>query len=146
MGELSGSAVCRPVRRPFDGVADRARVALRGDLVAVAATAPPVLLGASGTAVDLRVVASFCQYVLAAGAQLIVPDIADRSDLLGHPIHEQLGFVSYAAWPIAGPGGPDLGIVGVFNRTLRDWSSAEVATLETLALECAPALGGSASQ
>jgi two-component system sensor histidine kinase UhpB len=82
-----------------------------------------------GTSLDY----SICQYVLEAGAPLVVPDTAKHPLLRTSPAVTELGVAAYAGAPLVTSSGQCLGAMSVLAWEPREWTDDQVAMLEDLA-------------
>jgi hypothetical protein len=73
---------------------------------------------------------SLCQYVIAAGRELIVADVASDDRIRSNPSVRQLGVAAWAGFPIRSPGGQVLGTFSVMDTVPRDWTP-DIDVLET---------------
>jgi len=75
---------------------------------------------------------SFCQYVIGAGRELIVTDVATDGPARGNPSTDLMGVVAWAAFPIRSPDGLILGTFCVMDTMPRDWTPHDLEVLETV--------------
>jgi PAS domain S-box-containing protein len=76
---------------------------------------------------------SFCQYVVAADAPLVVMDARQHPLVAGNAAIDAFGVIAYAGVPIHSADGLVLGALCAIDCAPRAWSSQELATLEELA-------------
>jgi PAS domain S-box-containing protein len=76
---------------------------------------------------------SFCRYVVAQEAPLIVADARHDNRLRNHPAIAAYGAVAYAGFPLRAPDGDVLGAFCVADSQPRDWTTDQLATLGELA-------------
>jgi PAS domain S-box-containing protein len=76
---------------------------------------------------------SFCQYVVADAAPLVVGDAREHAVLAGSPAVSDLEVTAYAGYPILDDGGLVLGSFCVLDTEPREWSEAALRRLEGLA-------------
>lgn len=76
---------------------------------------------------------SFCQYLVAADAPLVITDGRDDPVLASNRAIAELGVVAYAGFPIAGSGGRPIGSLCAIDSSPRDWDDAELSVLRRLA-------------
>ncbi|GGK34498.1 hypothetical protein GCM10010124_28900 [Pilimelia terevasa] len=76
---------------------------------------------------------SFCRYVVAADAPVLVSDARGDARLAGSPAVRDLGVVAYAGVPLRAADGTVLGAFCVVDHAPRRWTDDEVATLSDLA-------------
>jgi phosphoserine phosphatase RsbU/P len=75
---------------------------------------------------------SFCQYVLAKGAEVILADVLADAQAKTNPWVEQ-GVRSWAGFPLLASGGEIIGTFCVIDTVMRDWTDPEIQALKTLA-------------
>ena len=83
---------------------------------------------------------SFCQYVVADRAPLVVRDARDDERLRDNRAIADLGVVAYAGWPITDHRGTIVGSLCAIDRVPRDWSSDDLEMLADLAAACSTEL------
>ncbi|RYZ76154.1 MAG: GAF domain-containing protein, partial [Proteobacteria bacterium] len=77
---------------------------------------------------------SFCQYVVAEGQPLVIPDSADNALVCNNEIIQLLDVVAYLGVPIKSSDGKHtFGSFCVIDNVPRDWTDADVALLTDLA-------------
>jgi len=76
---------------------------------------------------------SFCQYVVAAQAEVIVDDAATDPLTRENPSVEKLGVRAWAGFPLMAPGGEVLGSFCVVDVVPRTWSARDREVLRVLA-------------
>lgn len=76
---------------------------------------------------------SFCKYVVATEAPLLVTDSRDDPRTVGNPAIEDMGVVAWAGFPVRAPSGAVLGSFCVVDVVPREWSAHQVETLRVLA-------------
>lgn len=76
---------------------------------------------------------SYCRYVVADDAPLIVPDARADERLRDNPAISEHGAIAYAGIPLHTPDGHVLGSLCVVDTEPREWTDAHVATLRDLA-------------
>ena len=76
---------------------------------------------------------SFCQYVVADAAPLVVPDARDHAVLRTSAAVSDLHVKAYAGFPILDDGGLVLGSFCAVDTQPREWTDAELRRLESLA-------------
>jgi signal transduction histidine kinase len=79
---------------------------------------------------------SFCQYVVADNAPLIVSDAREDARLKDNLAIEDLSVIAYAGFPMVDPLGAPVGSVCAIDSQPRDWTSTELRVLEELAEIC----------
>ncbi|MBB2948424.1 PAS domain S-box-containing protein [Actinoplanes lutulentus] len=80
---------------------------------------------------------SYCQYVVEAGAPLVVPDAREHPLLRGNPAITEYNAIAYLGVPLRSPDGFVLGTLCAVDREARPWSDADVAVMEDLAAAAA---------
>ena len=80
---------------------------------------------------------SFCQYVLAAGEPVLVPDVLADARTADLTLTTGLGLGSYAGFPVRTPDGHVLGAFAVLDTRRRGWGPDDVRVLSTLAVAVA---------
>ncbi|BEL03333.1 hypothetical protein Q0Z83_015240 [Actinoplanes sichuanensis] len=78
---------------------------------------------------------SFCQYVVADSAPMVVRDARTDERLSGNPAIGEYQAIAYAGFPLRGPDGHVLGSFCVFDGEPRAWTDRDVAVLGDLAQE-----------
>ena len=76
---------------------------------------------------------SFCQYVVASKAPLILDDARADARTRDNPAITGMGMVAWAGFPIQAAGGQILGTFCVVDTVPRRWSARDALVLETLA-------------
>jgi hypothetical protein len=76
---------------------------------------------------------SFCQHVVVTEEPLVVRDAREDERVKDNLAIADLGVIAYAGWPLHGQGGKVLGSVCAIDEHPRDWTSAELASLERVA-------------
>ena len=84
---------------------------------------------------------SFCQYVIADAAPVVVEDAAQHPRTRDNPSVALLGVRAWAGFPVRGPQGHVLGSFCVVDVVPRRWSDEEVATLDVLAQAASAQVG-----
>src|SRR3954465_2929410 len=79
---------------------------------------------------------SFCQYVAAEGAPLVVPDLREDERLRDNPAIADFDVAAYAGWPITDHTGAVVGSLCALDRVPRAWTEADLEMLEDLAAAC----------
>ena len=75
---------------------------------------------------------SFCQYVAASDAPLIVPNARAHPVVCDNPAIEDLNVAAYLGTPLRTPDGHVLGSLCAINGEPRPWSSEDVSVLDDL--------------
>ncbi len=75
---------------------------------------------------------SFCQYVIADRAPLVVADATVEARVSGNPSVELLGVRAWAGFPVYDPAGEALGSFCVMDTVVREWSEEDVRVLAVL--------------
>ena len=75
---------------------------------------------------------SFCKYVVASEAPLIVQDAREDPRLRDNPAIAELGAVAYAGMPMTTSEGQTLGSFCALDNKPREWTAEEMATLRDL--------------
>jgi phosphoserine phosphatase RsbU/P len=75
---------------------------------------------------------SFCQYVIGAGRELIVTDVAADDRSRANPSTGLMGVAAWAAFPIRSPDGQVLGTLCVLDTEPRDWTPHDLEVLSTV--------------
>jgi PAS domain S-box-containing protein len=78
---------------------------------------------------------SFCRYVVADAAPMVVGDARTDERLSGNPAIGEHRAIAYAGIPLRDPEGHVLGSFGVFDGEPRAWTDRDVAVLQDLAQE-----------
>lgn len=76
---------------------------------------------------------SFCQYVIGSGAELIVPDTRADPRTADNPSIESMGVAAWAGFPVRSLDGQILGTFCAVDTITRQWTTHDIAVLETLA-------------
>jgi two-component sensor histidine kinase len=76
---------------------------------------------------------SFCQHVVATGEPLVVKDARTHPLVQSNLAVKDLGVIGYLGVPVRTPDGHVLGSFCVIDGEVRDWSAAEVQTVNNLA-------------
>ncbi|GAA1030587.1 hypothetical protein GCM10009557_23090 [Virgisporangium ochraceum] len=93
-----------------------------------------VVAGAAGSGYrQSPVEESLCQYVIGAGRELVVTDVAAHDLARGNPTIDLLGVAAWAAFPVRSPDGQILGTFCVTDTVARDWTPHDLQVLETVA-------------
>ena len=83
---------------------------------------------------------SFCQYVVADRAPLVVSDAREDARLRDNLAIPDLGVVAYAGWPLTDHTGTVVGSLCAIDTQPRDWSAYDLELLEDLAAACSTEL------
>jgi serine phosphatase RsbU (regulator of sigma subunit) len=83
---------------------------------------------------------SFCQYVVADQAPLVVSDAREDDRLRDNLAIPDLGVIAYAGWPITDHTGAIVGSLCAIDTEPRFWSSDDLELLEDLAAACSTEL------
>ncbi|MFF4425557.1 SpoIIE family protein phosphatase [Streptomyces sp. NPDC001549] len=83
---------------------------------------------------------SLCQYVVASGQPLVVPDARADDRLRTNPAIADLGLIAYAGMPLTDADGLVLGSLCAIDHEPRIWSEGELCDLEDLAAACSAEL------
>ena len=75
---------------------------------------------------------SYCRYVVASGAPLVVDDARRHPLVRSSPAIREMGWIAYAGVPLTGPGGRTLGTLAVADSLPRVWSPRDVELLQDL--------------
>ena len=127
---------------PADGVFDRLTslaTRLTGApiaLVSLVSDQEQILVGATGVPEENRrtpLSYSFSRFVVAAGEQLVVPDVRERADILPNPAISEYGVVAFCGIPLR-VGGETVGAFCALSSKVRRWSADEVGILQDLAV------------
>ena len=89
--------------------------------------------GVTGPTRQNTVQQSFCRYVVASGAELIVPDARTDPRTADNPSIEVMGVAAWAGFPVRSPDGHVLGTFCAVDTATRDWTAQDVEILRTLA-------------
>lgn len=92
-------------------------------------------IGVSPAAVEIGELCledSFCQYVVASGEPLVLPDVREDERTWDNPSIRTLGVVAWAGYPVHAPDGEVLGTFCVVDTARRDWTEMDKRVLETL--------------
>lgn len=76
--------------------------------------------------------ASFCKYVVATDAPLVVSDARIDPRTTGNPAIAEMGVVAWAGFPVRDPSGEVLGSFCVVDVRPREWSAAQIEALRVL--------------
>ncbi len=76
---------------------------------------------------------SFCKYVVATDAPLLVTDARTDPRTIGNPSIDAMGVVAWAGFPVRDASGQVLGSFCVVDTVPRDWSVAQIEALRVLA-------------
>ena len=76
---------------------------------------------------------SFCQYVVAHDAPLVVRDARQDPVLADNPAIDDLGVIAYAGFPLHDPDGVPVGSLCAIDTQPRDWTRHELDVLADLA-------------
>ena len=120
-------------------------------LVSLVEPTRQVFHGASGLPPDLDaerqtpLTHSFCQYVVADAAPLVIRDARLDERLRDNPAIPDLGVVAYAGWPLRDETGLVVGSLCAIDHDPRVWTEVEVATLADLAAACSAEIGARSS-
>lgn len=76
---------------------------------------------------------SLCQYAVATGARVVIPDAQADLQLREHPAVTELGMRAYAGSPIWSPDHHPVGALCVADVVPHDWDDQQLATLDDLA-------------
>lgn len=76
---------------------------------------------------------SFCQYVIAADAEVVVDDARLDGRTRANPSVSRLDVVAWAGFPVRAPTGEVLGTLCVLDTVARQWTERDREVLETLA-------------
>lgn len=83
---------------------------------------------------------SFCQYVVADAAPLIVTDARTDQRLAANLAVGELGVVAYAGMPLMNQAGAVIGSLCAIDGVAREWTETELANLRDLASACSSEL------
>ncbi len=83
---------------------------------------------------------SFCQYVVADQAPLVISDAREDDRLRTNLAIPDLGVIAYAGWPITDHTGEIIGSLCAIDTEPRDWSAYDLEMLEDLAAACSTEL------
>ncbi|GAB4062429.1 hypothetical protein GCM10028777_02100 [Angustibacter speluncae] len=83
---------------------------------------------------------SFCQYVVADSAPLVVADAREDARLCDNLAIPDLGVVAYAGFPVTDHLGTVVGSLCAIDGHAREWAPDELAALEDLAAACSAEL------
>lgn len=83
---------------------------------------------------------SFCQYVVADQAPLVISDAREDDRLRDNPAIPDLGVIAYAGWPITDHTGTIVGSLCAIDTEPRYWSSHDLELLADLAAACSTEL------
>jgi PAS domain S-box-containing protein len=93
-------------------------------------------IAADGSTLEARentVDESFCQYVIGQDGPVVITDARTDPLTSANPSVTSMGVVAWAGYPVRTPDGQVLGTFCVVGDQPRDWTAAELQTLETLA-------------
>ncbi len=76
---------------------------------------------------------SFCQYIIATGAAVIIDDARLDPMTSANPSIESMGVIAWAGFPVRSPDGQVLGSFCVVDNTPRSWQPQDLRTLQVLA-------------
>ena len=76
---------------------------------------------------------SFCQYVIGADAELIVPDARADPRTADNPSIELMGVAAWAGFSVRSPDGLVVGTFCAVDTSVRQWSPHDIEVLQTLA-------------
>ncbi len=96
----------------------------------------PGMAGLTGWAADARgtpLSHSFCQYVVARAAPLVVDDAAAHPLVRDNGAHLDLGVAAYAGVPLTNAAGDTLGALCAIDGVARHWTREQLAELDALA-------------
>ena len=127
----------------FDRLARVARRALDGTfaLVSLVGRDRQIAKGRAGTDFDeAAVLGGICRHTVAAGAPLVLPD-AEADDRVCDLAVVRGGVRAYLGVPLAMPGGAVVGSFMVADDAPRDWTPADVETMEDLAAAVVAEIG-----
>lgn len=80
---------------------------------------------------------SFCQYVIATDAPVIIDDARLNPMTSGNPSIEAMGVISWAGFPVRSPDGVVLGTFCVLDHKPRHWTTRDAEILEVAAYAAA---------
>src|SRR6478735_783561 len=115
-------------------------------LVSLVEEGRQVFPGACGLPASLEAVRetplshSFCQYVVADQAPLVISDAREDDRLRTNLAIPDLGVIAYAGWPITDHTGEIIGSLCAIDTEPRDWSAYDLEMLEDLAAACSTEL------
>ncbi len=84
---------------------------------------------------------SFCQYVVAGNAPLLVEDAREDPKLRTNHAIEDLGVVAYAGVPLLDPAGRPLGALCAIDHQPREWTREDLAKLAEIAEQASHQIG-----
>ena len=84
-------------------------------------------------ALGLPIEASFCQYVIGSGAEVIIGDVASSPISFDNPSIENQGVRAWAGFPLRGQDNEIVGTLCVVDSCVRNWTARDVEVLRTLA-------------
>lgn len=84
---------------------------------------------------------SFCQYVVADRAPLVVADARSDDRLAANRAIPDLQVIAYAGWPLTDADGTAVGSLCAIDHQPRTWSDDDLETLRDLARACSTELG-----
>jgi signal transduction histidine kinase len=79
---------------------------------------------------------SFCQYVVADRAPLVVSDARRTARVCDNPAVAELGVIAYAGWPLRAATGDVVGSLCAIDTVPREWREEELDDLSDLAAAC----------
>ncbi|HWJ85630.1 MAG TPA: GAF domain-containing protein, partial [Cellulomonas sp.] len=79
---------------------------------------------------------SFCKHVVAQDRPLVVSDARTVSFLRDNPAIPEIDVIAYAGYPLHDLQGQAVGSLCAIHTSPREWTPAELAVLEDLALAC----------
>lgn len=79
---------------------------------------------------------SFCQYVVADGAPLVIADARVDPRLRDNRAIEDLDVIAYAGWPLRDHAGRVIGSLCAIDAEPREWTAHDLELLEDLAAAC----------
>ncbi|PZX14194.1 two-component sensor histidine kinase [Palleronia aestuarii] len=77
---------------------------------------------------------SFCKHVVTSRSTLVIPDARTDPRVQENPSIRDLGIVGYLGVPIAAPGGEVLGALCAIEPEPRDWTDADVQSMQDIAV------------
>lgn len=132
----------------FDRLARVVRDALGVPIALVSIVEPdrqafPGAVGLSGEVAERRTTPlthSFCQYVVADDAPLVIPDAREDERLRTNLAIRDLGVIAYAGYPLKDGSGTTIGSVCAIDSQPRRWSERDVRMLGDIAAACSTEL------
>ena len=94
-----------------------------------------------GEPTELPLEESFCQYVVATGEPLVLPDVRLDDRTKDNPSIQAHGVVAWAGYPVHTPDGQVLGTFCVVDTQRRDWTPMDVRVLDVLAKAVSSEIG-----